>query len=270
MSYIVTAIGEATGPITPDAWTYWKSGQSRMVAPECIAWYSERPDTFTVVDGPDIEKIMFSDSAATTASIATRLFAGTAACALIDFNNTAEAEMTVTIGGITYTEADEADAETGIFTNGASAADSAASLLAAINGDERTAKPFTAVADVSGDGVWVFWDAVGEAGNVEITTTSAANCTVHEEAYNGADPAIKRQVSFSHTVGAQELLSGALEFPLPFVPSTLMVQVHTATGAPVYFTDLVTVEDEPTRLRIATDGATNIAATNVVHVLAYE
>jgi hypothetical protein len=232
--------------------------------------YLELDRDITLADNSDLIVPTQKAVKAYADNAVTALFPATAACAYIDFNDTAEAEMTVTIGDFVYAEDDTADAEAGVFTNGANAAASAASLIAAINGDERAPVPFTAVADESGDGVWLFWDTPGAAGNVEISTDSEANCTVHESSYGGADAAQKRQVSFAHAVTAQELLSGTIDFPLPFVPSVYFIQVYTATGAQVAFTDLVTIEEEPDRLRITTDGATKIAATNVIHVMAIE
>ncbi|MFA6927191.1 MAG: hypothetical protein WCQ69_09360 [Bacteroidales bacterium] len=192
---------------------------------------------------------------------------GGMAAAYIDFNAAGEAGMTITIGGVVYTEADTADAENGVWTNGASAASSATSLLAALNGDTRATVPFTAVADETGDGVWLFWDSVGDEGNVEITTDSEANCTVPEAAVGGADTAAKHiMTNIVHTVTAQELLSGTIDIPIAFTPVGFQITATSATGAPVYFTDLVTIEEDPDRVRITTDGGTNLADTNIVYL----
>lgn len=192
---------------------------------------------------------------------------GNMAAAYINFNAAGEAEMTITIGGVVYAEADTADAENGVWTNGASAADSATSLLAALNGDTRATVPFTAVADESGDGVWLFWDAVGDDYNVEISTDSDGNCTVPEAAVGGADAAAKHILTnIVHTVTTQELLSGTIDIPIPFTPVGFQITATSATGAPVYFTDLVTIEEDPDRIRITTDGATNLANTNIVYL----
>jgi hypothetical protein len=78
-----------------------------------------------------------------------------------------------------------------------------------------------------------------------------------------------RLVGITHTVTAQDLLSGAIEIPLPFVPSTKIIQAYSATGAPILFTDLVTVEEEPDRIKITTTGATNLADTDVLDILIF-
>ncbi len=194
---------------------------------------------------------------------------GSMASAYIDFNATGEAAMTVTIDGIVYQEADTADAPNGVWTNGASAADSATSLIAAINGDTRAAVPFTAVADATGDGVWLFWDAVGTAGNVTIATSSASNCTV-QNSTGGAAAAIKQTCTIVHTVNTQELLSGVIEIPIPFTPTHVHATAVDASGTPIYFTDTVTIATSPDRIKITTAGATNLADTNVVHLTATE
>jgi hypothetical protein len=194
---------------------------------------------------------------------------GGMAAAYIDFNATAEPAMSVTINGVVYLEADAEDFPNGIWTNGASAANSAASLISAINGDTRAAAPCTAIADLSGDGAWLFWDAVGTAGNVTISTTSASNCTV-QNSTGGEAAAVKKVCNITHTVNTQELLSGAVEIPIPFTPTGFNINAFSSTGTPIYFTDLVTIQASPARIRIDTDGATNLANTNVVHLTAWE
>jgi hypothetical protein len=110
-------------------------------------------------------------------------------------------------------------------------------------------------------------DAVGEAGNVEITTDSAARVTVTADAVLGAEPAEKKVCAITHTVTTQALLSGGVEIPLPFVPTAWFVTAYTSTGAVVRFTDLVTIREDPARMRIDTDGAVNLANTNVLHIM---
>jgi len=194
---------------------------------------------------------------------------GTMAMAYIDFNATGEAAMSVTIDGVVYLEADTADAPNGVWTNGASAADSATSLIAAINGDTRASVPFTAVADTSGDGVMLYWDAVGTAGNVTITTTSASNCTV-QNSLGGTAAAIKQTCTIVHTVNTQELLSGAIEIPVPFTPTHVGANAYSSSGVPVYFTDTVTIGTSPARVIVTTAGATNLANTDVLHLTVTE
>jgi hypothetical protein len=260
MSYLVKYTGAGVaGLLSPDAQSiYWKNLETRWVEEECIAFYQEHSGLFTILAGPtDIDELLFSRA----------MFYGSYSAANIDFNTgAAEAGCKVTIGGVDYQEAAVAVPATGVWAKGASAADSRTSLIAAINGDTRAAVPFTAVADVSGDGVWIFWDTAGET-NVNITTTSAARITVPVASTGGLNQGTKKVWNTWHTATAQELLSGAVEIPLPFSVETLIVQARSAVGAPIYFTDLVTVEPNPVRLRIKTNGATNLANTDMVHVI---
>ncbi len=191
--------------------------------------------------------------------------AGSIARAYIDFNATAEAEAEIIIGGVTYAEADTAVPATGVFTNGASAANSAASLLAAINGDLRASVPFTAYPDDTGDGLWLYFDTVGAAGNLEITTDSASNCTV-EDFTGGVDVSVSSLFTGIHAVTTQQLLSGEIHIPLPFTPSMIQISALDGDGAPVFFTDQVTVELEPDRLVIITTGATNLGDGDTIHI----
>ena len=247
--YLVTSIAATCrGNVSPSEIVMWVPGTQRMVENESIQFYLDHPEFSAVAIDYD-----------TT-------YSGKHAAGNIDFNAAGEAEMTVVIGGVTYTEADTAVPASGVFTNGASAADSAASLIAAINGDLRATVPVTAVADISEDGVWLYADAEGTAGNLVITTTSASNCTVMDMT-GGEASSLKRTVSITHAATAQELLSGGIEIPIPFAATTLSINVLSATGAPVYTTDLVTIEEDPARVRIATTGATNVAATDVIHLV---
>lgn len=260
MPYLVTASGNAKGPGNNGGEINWTSGQSRWIEDEYVLYYQAHSDVFTVGS-------LSVDPASSSVAKAVQ-FPGKMASAYIDFGDVGEAGMKVTIGGVDYQEADTASVTTGVWTNGASAATSAASLIAAINGDTRATVPFTAVADVSGDGVWLFWDAIGTAGNMEITTDSAANCTV-QNATGGAAAGVKNVANIKHTVNTQELLSGAVEIPLPFAPAGYNISAFSSTGAPIYFTNLVTVQTSPNRIRLATNGATALADTNVVHVTAW-
>ena len=192
---------------------------------------------------------------------------GAMASAAIDFTGVGGAAGNVTIDGVVYLEADAEDFPNGVWTNGASAADSATSLISAINGDTRATVPFTALADVSGDGLNLFWDAVGVAGNVTISTT-CANCTV-ENSVDGRAAGIKRIATVSHTVTTQELLSGAIEIPIPFVPRVPSLRALKA-GVPVYYTDSLSIAATPNRLILTTAGGTNLADGDVLVGTVYE
>lgn len=263
--YTVEALINTTGQLNVNTFVEWSAGQVRFVDDAFIQYYHDHPDAFSVLSGPSLY-IPGKSVNKTGLAVPT---VGAIASAYIDFNLTGEAASTITIDGVVYTEADTADLPNGVWTNGASAADSAASLIAAINGDTRATVPFTAVADVSGAGVWLIWDNIGAAGNVTITTTSAGAITV-QDSTGGADVAEKKHINLTHTVNTQELLSGGFDIPLPFTPTGFHVAAFSAAGAPVYFTDTVEIIATPARLRFTTAGATNLADTDVVMVTAFD
>jgi len=259
MSNLIKALVAANGRLTALGDDhYWSVNEIREVDDSVIAFYQSHSDAFTVLSTDVMEDIYTGEA----------FDAGKIAVAYIDFNGVFEAGETITIGGVVYTEADTAVAATGVFTNGASAAASAASFLAAVNGDLRATVPFTGVAAVAGDGVFLVWDAVGTAGNVTITTTSSSNCTV-QNSLGGEVIATQQSLNLVYTVTTQALLAGELTIPLPFAPVGFHVSAFSATGAPILFTDLVTIEDTPDRLLITTTGGTNLANTNVLNVTVF-
>ena len=65
---------------------------------------------------------------------------------------------------------------------------------------------------------------------------------------------------------AVEVALGTMHFLFPFTPTRFIVQARTATGATKYITSLATVSGR--RLTITADGATVLAATDVVTVQA--
>lgn len=198
-------------------------------------------------------------------------FPGVPAVAVIDFNTgAAEAGCKITIDGVDYQEADAADAPNGVWTNGASAADSCASFLAALNGDTRNdGSPFTGVASAAAHSVILTADAAGTAGNVNITTTSAGNITV-ENAHGGVDAGIKQIYAVSQAVTAQDALAAEVNIALPFAPTAWVLGLFDATGVVNPTTWLATVETAPNRIRIASDGATALVAGDVVQLWAME
>jgi len=197
-------------------------------------------------------------------------FPGTIATSVIDFNTTAEAGMKVTINSVDYQEADVAVVTNGVWTNGASAANSATSLVAAINGDTRATVPFTAFLSADGNSVILTWDDVGTAGNVTITTTSAANCTV-ENSTGGTASGIKQIVIVNRTVTAQDVLALETNIPLPFVPTKILVNYFDTDGILLgTITDKATIQANPNRVRVLQAGATHLVATNVIQVMAIE
>jgi hypothetical protein len=176
--------------------------------------------------------------------------------------------MTITIDGVVYQEADTEDFPNGVWTNGASAADSATSLISAINGDTRATVPFTAYADETGDGVILIWDAVGSDGNVTITSSDGSATTANS--VGGENAGRKQVINVTRTITTNDLLAGVITIPIPFTPTGFNINAVDSSGTPIYFTDQVTIAATPNRILITTDGGTNLANTNVVHLTAWE
>lgn len=274
--YLVKALDTARAAVARGVIVNWSTDDIRFVDDDVMGFINRNPTVFSVLAGP----VLFSQDGSPAASTfvltnSDGLYsrdiveeAGVLAVSNIDFNAVGETASSVTIGGVVYLEADTADAPNGVWTNGVSATASATSLIAAINGDTRAVVPFTALADVSGDGVLLVADAVGAAGNLVVATDSIGAITVRNFV-NGADAATHDITRIVHTVTTQELLTGAVEIPLPFTPTGFNITAVSATGAPVYFTDLVTIETSPDRITITTNGATNLADTDVVHLTAF-
>lgn len=197
-------------------------------------------------------------------------FPGQNAVGVVDFGGAAEAGSTVTIGGAVYTEADTADSENGIFTNGASAADSATSFAAAVNDDTREGNPdITAFVSDAGDSVVLIANKAGTAGNLTLSTDSATNVTV-EDMHDGKDPERKNIVAGNYTVTDQDILADEVNIGLPFAASGFVVDLRTSTGATDPATFLATIETSPNRLLLNFAGATDPVAGDIVHYVAFE
>jgi hypothetical protein len=197
-------------------------------------------------------------------------FPGMRAVAVIDFNTgAAEALCTVTINGVIYAEADPAVPATGVWTNGASSTNSRDSFIAAINGDVRAAVPMTAVASVTGDSAILCWDTVGTAGNVVITTDSAARITV-ENSHGGLAAAIKQMCVITYLVTAQDVLADEITIPVPFVPVSAIYNYKDTTGLNKACTCLPTVQAAPNRIRLLFAGATDPIAGDYVLGVAWD
>ena len=196
-------------------------------------------------------------------------FPGTMSTSVIDFNTTGEPAMKVVIDGVDYQEADVAVVTNGVWTNGASAANSATSLVAAINGDTRATVPFTATISAGGHSVILTWDAVGTTGNKTITTTSASNCTV-ENSVGGSASAIKQMVVVDRVVTAQDILANEINVPLPFAPTKFIIQHSDTNGEDNPTTWRATIATVPNRIKITGQGVTALIAGDVVQILAFE
>lgn len=192
-------------------------------------------------------------------------FPGQNAVGVVDFSATGEAGMKVTVNGVDYQEADAADAEDGVWTNGASAANSATSFAAAVNGDTRETKnPIRAVVSTVGDSVFLIADFPGTEYNYTVSETSAANCTV-ENMKTGRNPGRKRQITGNYTVTAQDVLADQIVIGLPFAPTCYHVDGRTSAGVIDAWTVEVTAQANPNRLLINFAGATDPVAGDIVH-----
>lgn len=198
-------------------------------------------------------------------------FPGRQAQACIDFNTgAAEGACSVTANGVVYLEADAEDFPNGVWTNGASAANSATSFAAAVNGDTRAGgSPFTALVSAANHSVYLVADAVGTAGNVVISTTSAARVTV-ENTTGGLAAAVKKMFAIRRAVTAQDVLATEITIPVPFTPTAFTERARDSTGLAKAHTWLTTIQAAPARIRIYAAGATALVATDVVELVIWE
>lgn len=201
-------------------------------------------------------------------------FNGLNAVGVVDFSGTGEAGMAVTINGVAYTEADTADAEDGVWTNGASAANSATSLAAAINGDIRYGKPdVAAVVSDEGNSVVLLATRPGSEFNYTVTTDSEANCTV-ENMHGGVDAGRRKVAMVDYVVTAQDVKADECNIVLPFDASGFVVNARTTAGVNDAHTAAVTLiaasDGVPARLRYNFAGATDAIAGDVIHAVIWE
>ncbi len=194
---------------------------------------------------------------------------GKQAVAVIDFNAVGAEGMKITIDGVEYEEAAAEDLPNGVWTNGATAADSATSLAAAINGDTRGGgSPFTAIVSATGDSVILVADAVGVAGNA-VLASNDASATV-ENGHGGAAAALKRVFAINYAITAQDILADECNIPVPFTPTSFMVQYTDATGALKANTWTAAIAAAPDRIVVTKAGATHLVETDVVHLVVFE
>jgi len=197
-------------------------------------------------------------------------FPGQNAVGVVDFNGTGEAGMKITVNGVDYQEADTADAEDGVWTNGASAANSATSFAAAVNGDTRATKnPIKAVVSTAGDSVFLIADYPGTEYNYTVSETSASNCTV-ENMKSGRNPGRKKIVAGNYTVTAQDVLADQIVIALPFAPTGQIVTGRTSAGVLDGWTVEATIQANPNRLLLNFAGATDPVAGDIVHYVVFE
>jgi len=197
-------------------------------------------------------------------------FTGLRSVGVIDFNSTGEAAMAVVIGGVTYLEADAEDFPNGVWSNGANAGASAASLIDAINDDTRGGKPKVfAYESTVGDSIILVADEEGVVGDLVVTQDGASACTV-ENMHDGKDGGRKKIAAFNYAVTAQDVLADQCNIPLPFAPEAFIVNVRGATGLIDAATVLATIETGPDRIMIEFAGATDPVAGDLVHGVVFE
>lgn len=200
---------------------------------------------------------------------------------------------TITIGGkvITFLNALVAAGATTQVKIGASAADTLASLVKAING--TPAAPAEWVESTSPFNVAVKADAVGtslriQAANVRGGTPQAMagpNVALAETIADAADvwncanlnvsgkPDTQRKMAVVNLVLTAAMLTTAgYNVQLPFTPTAVTWFPTDATGAFKTTTDTVTVVPEGSvgSVLFAQAGVTHLAATDIVHIVAIE
>ena len=195
--------------------------------------------------------------------------AGRLAVGLVTFAGQADC-TSITVGAVTYTYDATPDVTLGEWgPHGGTAAASATALAAGVNGDTRNAGGpyYRAVVGGSGaDTVFIFQLTPG--GNPTIARVGGAQPATVEGMAGGGSAEVKQTITIRHTVTTQEGADVEVHIPLPFAPVNWTWVVLASTGAIKPVTDIATVETTPNRIKIATAGATHIAATDVIVVIA--
>lgn len=178
---------------------------------------------------------------------------------------TAQGDDDVTVDGTVYSLEAAPDVTLGQWEHGGSAAASATSLAAGINGDERNDGGPYYEAIASDQSVFIFALETGVEWNGTIAR-DAAQPSVMEDMAGGENAGSKQFVIIDHTVTAIEDAEDEIHIPIPWEtePSAYFALIRTATGALKAATDLMTIEDNPRRIKIEQDGGTNFAVTDVV------
>ncbi len=226
-----------------------------------------------VGDGTDLVSVAVSGdatlSAAGALTIAAAPATGKIAVGLVDFNVTGDCDAVV-VGAVTYTHNEAPTVTNGEWAYGASAAASATNLAAGINGDTRNGGTTYYTAVASDTTVFIFAKTAGVAGNVTISRTAGTNPDSIDNLVGGVATGAKKLTVVKHTVTTEEGTQVEVHIPLPFVPTTFTAQVRDSSGAIKAVTDLFTIETAPDRIKVATGGATHIAATDTITIVAME
>lgn len=195
-------------------------------------------------------------------------FAGAIGVTAIDFSGVPTNTETLVIGTETWTKV---ATETNPFEfDGGTANACAVSLNAAINAD--TTQAITSF--IVGDTVYVVSDVVGTAGNLAVTNNLTN--TTGGNMVNGANAGEKQVSWVRHTVTASEVASGEVHIPLPFAPTYWDWKLYTSAGVEKVdatnaesYDGAITAEVSPNRLKFAVGTNLLMAATDVLHVIAY-
>ncbi len=198
---------------------------------------------------------------------------GVRAHAVVDFSDVGTAGKDILINGVSYLEADTADATIGVWTNGASAANSATSFAAAINGDTRRNAPkVSAVVSDAGDSVIIVADEPGSAYEYTVALGTGMLTATVENMSRSQKDGRKMLWTVNHTTTAQDVLADEINIPVPYTPDGWQVFWRAATGAPLATqpTATISLETSPTRLRINFAGATDPSAGQIASVLMWK
>ncbi len=175
----------------------------------------------------------------------------------------AQGDGDVTVRGVVYALSGAPTITDGEWDDGGSAATSATNLAAAINGDERNDGGPHHSAIASGDAVFIFGLSAGVEYNGDITIENAQP-TETENLEGGVNPGILKTVVIAHTVTTQEAAADDIHIPIPFEPTSVVAEARDSDGVFQDWSSKVTIEDNPDRIRIENDGATNPSAGDVV------
>lgn len=119
-------------------------------------------------------------------------------------------------------------------------------------------------------------DAVGGSPAASATATAcsetlagANNEWATATLVSGKAAGVRELAMLEHTVDATEVALTAVRIPLPFTPSAFLVQAYDTNGVfKEDLTDQITISSN--RIEYDFNGATNLAATDVVRVLAWD
>jgi len=86
------------------------------------------------------------------------------------------------------------------------------------------------IADETGDGVILIWDAVGSDGNVTITSSDGSATTANS--VGGENAGRKQVINVTRTITTNDLLAGVITIPIPFTPTGFNINAVDSSGTP--------------------------------------